>query len=101
MSLRVRGEKGNQYLVVRAVGRIVFSMEIRVALATCRQPSNLRRTLTIALIVGCTLSIINQGDVIVHGDATGATVLKVCLNFVVPFVVSNLGVLTGDRTARE
>jgi len=101
MSLRVRGEKGNQYLVVRAVGRIVFSMEIRVALATCRQPSNLRRTLTIALIVGCILSIINQGDVIVHGDATGATVLKVCLNFVVPFVVSNLGVLTGDRTARE
>jgi len=101
MSLRVRGEKGNQYLVVRAVGRIVFSMEIRVALATCRQPSNLRRTLTIALIVGCILSIINQRDVIVHGDATGATVLKVCLNFVVPFVVSNLGVLTGDRTARE
>ena len=75
-------------------------MEIRVALATCRQPSNLRRTLTIALIVGCILSIINQGDVIVHGDTT-ATVLKVCLNFVVPFVVSNLGVLTGDRTARE
>jgi len=101
MSLRVRGEKGNHYLAVRAVGRIVFSMEIRVALATCRQPSNLRRTLTIALIVGCILSIINQGDVIVHGDATGATVLKVCLNFVVPFVVSNLGVLTGDRTARE
>jgi hypothetical protein len=88
-------------LAVRAVDRIVFSMEIRVALATCRQPSNLRRTLTIALIVGCLLSIINQGDVIVHGDATGATVLKVCLNFVVPFVVSNLGVLTGDRTARE
>jgi hypothetical protein len=99
MRLRVRGETGNHYLAVRAVGRIVSSMEIHVALATCRQPSNLRRTLTIALIVGCILSIINQGDVIVHGDATGAT-LKVCLNFVVPFVVSNLGVLTDDRTAR-
>ena len=75
-------------------------MELRAALATCRQPSNLRRTLTIALVVGCILSIINQGDVIAHGDATGGTLLKVCLNFVVPFVVSNLGVLAGDRTAR-
>jgi hypothetical protein len=75
-------------------------MKLRAAFATCRQPSNLRRTLTIALVVGCILSIINQGDVIVHGDATGGTLLKACLNFGVPFVVSNLGVLTGDRRAR-
>lgn len=75
-------------------------MQLREALATCRQPQNLRRTLTIPLVVGCILSIINQGDVIVHGDATAATVLKVGLNFVVPFIVSNLGVLAGDRTAR-
>jgi hypothetical protein len=60
----------------------------------------LRRTLTIAAIVGCILSIINEGDVIVHGHATDATLIKVCLNFVVPFVVSNLGVLAGTRTAR-
>lgn len=75
-------------------------MEFRAALRTCRQPSNLRRTLTIAAVVGCILSIINQGDVVVHGDTTGATVVKICLNFVVPFIVSNLGVLAGDRTAR-
>jgi hypothetical protein len=78
----------------------VCAVDLREALTTCRQPSNLRRTLTIALVVGLILSIINQGDVIVQGDATGATVLKVGLNFVVPFIVSNLGVLTGDRTAR-
>jgi hypothetical protein len=87
-------------LAIRATGRIVSAMELRAALATCRQQSNLRRTLTIALVVGCILSIINQGDVIVHGDATGGTLIKVCLNFVVPFLVSNLGVLTGARTAR-
>jgi hypothetical protein len=75
-------------------------MDVRAALSTCRQPANLRRTLTIALVVGCILSIINQGDVIAHGNATSATVVKVCLNFVVPFVVSNLGVLAGDRSAR-
>jgi hypothetical protein len=45
--------------------------------------------------------MINQGDVIVHGDATALTGVKVCLNFVVPFVVSNLGVLAGDRSARD
>jgi len=75
-------------------------MELRAALETCRRPSNLRRTLRIALVVGCILSIINQGDVIVHGNATSATAVKICLNFVVPFIVSNLGVLAGDRTAR-
>jgi hypothetical protein len=82
------------------VGRIVVAMDLRAALATCRQPSNLRRTLTIALVVGCILSVINQGDVIAQGHATGATALKILLNFVVPFIVSNLGVLAGDRTAR-
>jgi len=75
-------------------------MEFRAGLATCLTPSNLRRTLTIALIVGCVLSIINEGDVIVHGNATGATAVKIGLNFVVPFIVSNLGVLAGTRTAR-
>jgi hypothetical protein len=79
--------------------RILRTMELRAALATCRQPSNLRRTLTIALVVGCILSIINQGDVIVHGNATSATAVKIGLNFVVPFIVSNLGVLAGNRTA--
>ncbi|MGB2952216.1 MAG: nitrate/nitrite transporter NrtS [Gaiellaceae bacterium] len=54
----------------------------------------------IALVVGCVLTLINQGDVIARGHATALTAVKVCLNFVVPFVVSNLGVLAGDRSAR-
>jgi hypothetical protein len=75
-------------------------MELRTALNTCSTPSNLRRTVIIAAVVGCILSIINEGDVLVHGHATGATAAKICLNFVVPFIVSNLGVLAGTRTAR-
>jgi hypothetical protein len=78
--------------------RIVCPVELRAALKTCSAPSNLRRTLTIAAVVGCILSIINEGDVIVQGHATGATAVKIGLNFVVPFFVSNLGVLTGTRT---
>src|SRR5207248_10109231 len=80
--------------------RIVSRMELRAALETCSAPSNLRRTLTIAAIVGCILSIINEGDVIVNGHAGGTTAVKMCLNFVVPFIVSNLGVLAGTRRAQ-
>jgi hypothetical protein len=65
----------------------------RAALVVCRNPSTLRSTVTIALVVGTVLTIINQLDVIIRGDATWLTGLKIGLNFCVPFIVSNLGVL--------
>lgn len=65
----------------------------RTALVVCRNPSTLRRTVRIALVVGTVLTIINQLDVIVGGDATLLTGVKIGLNFCVPFIVSNLGVL--------
>ena len=73
----------------------------RGAVAICRRPANLRRTAKIALVVGCVLTLINQGDVIARGHATAVVGVKVGLNFLVPFVVSNLGVLAGERTSRE
>ncbi|MCA1700313.1 MAG: hypothetical protein LC790_15990, partial [Actinobacteria bacterium] len=68
---------------------------VREALGYCAQRSHLRRTVAIALVVGVVLTAINQLDVILAGDATAATGLKSALNFVVPFVVSNLGLLSG------
>lgn len=68
---------------------------MRAALAYCRRPEHLRRTLRIALVVGLVLTAINQLDVILAGDATVFTWVKCGLNFVVPFVVSNLGLLSG------
>ena len=65
----------------------------RAALVVCRNPSTLRRTVRIALVVGAVLTLINQLDVIVGGDATWLTGVKIGLNFCVPFIVSNLGVL--------
>jgi hypothetical protein len=70
----------------------------RTVCAICSRPANLRRTLPIALVVGIILTLINQLDVFIHGDATGLTWLKVGLNFVVPFCVSNLGFLAGTIT---
>ena len=67
----------------------------REAVAYCFTPYNLRRTVRIALIVGVLLTTINQGAVITAGHATAATWVRTGLNFVVPFLVSNAGLLSG------
>jgi hypothetical protein len=63
----------------------------------CLQRRNLRRTVRIALVVGVVLTLINQGGVITAGHATAATWVRCALNFVVPFLVSNAGLLSGRR----
>jgi hypothetical protein len=69
----------------------------REAIAFCLQPRNLRRTVRIALVVGVVLTAINQGGVITAGNATTATWVRCGLNFVVPFLVSNAGLLSARR----
>jgi hypothetical protein len=68
--------------------------------APCRKPANLRRTVRIALVVGTILTLINQADVLLKGEATLLIAVKIPLNYVVPFIVSNLGVISGARTER-
>lgn len=54
--------------------------------------------MTIAVVVGTLLTLINQGDVIFSGAAVTSTWIKTGANFLVPFTVSNLGLLSGrDR----
>ena len=62
---------------------------------------HLRKTLTIAFVVGLVLTAINQLDVFLRGDQTTITYVKAGLNFCVPFLVSNLGLLAGKRAERE
>jgi len=73
---------------------------VRAAIGICCARSNLRRTIRIALVVGLLLSAINEGDVLLRGDVTSGVALKIAMNFVVPLVVSNLGVLAGTRTEK-
>ena len=47
------------------------------------------------MVVGVVLTLINQGAVIADGSATAATWVRCGLNFVVPFLVSNAGLLSG------
>ncbi|TMK68718.1 MAG: hypothetical protein E6G48_09860 [Actinobacteria bacterium] len=73
----------------------------REALRICFRREHLRRTVKIALVVGTILTLINQLDVIVKGDATTITWVKGGLNYCVPFIVSNLGLLAGKRAEAE
>jgi hypothetical protein len=74
---------------------------LREALRICGRREHLRRTIRIALVVGTILTLINQADVIFSGDATIITWVKAALNYCVPFVVSNLGLLAGKRGEQE
>jgi hypothetical protein len=62
---------------------------------------HLARTLRIAAIVGTVLFCINQLDVVVRGRADLVVWVKVAVTYLVPFVVSNLGVLIGARRPPE
>lgn len=53
----------------------------------------------IALAVGIVLRSFNQLDVIVCGDATAIRWIKGGTNYVIPFIVSNLGLLSGRTFA--
>ena len=71
------------------------------ALETILHRPHLRRTATIAVLVGTWLTIFNQGDVIVGGTASTLLVVKICLNYVSPFIVANLGLLSSERAKRS
>lgn len=52
-----------------------------------------------ALVVGAVLFCINQLDVVASGDATLWVWVKVGVTYLVPFCVSNAGLLVGTRRA--
>lgn len=64
----------------------------------CVQPPHLRRTFTIALIVGSWLTLFNQGEVLTSGHLSSMLVLKVFLNYLTPFVVANFGLVLAEKT---
>ncbi len=72
-------------------------MTLTESLRICFKREHLRRTVMIALVVGTILTLINQLDIIVKGNADTLTWVKSGLNYCVPFVVSNLGLLAGKR----
>jgi len=76
-------------------------MTLTDPLRICLRREHLRRTIMIALVVGTILTLINQLDVIIKGNADALTWVKCGLNYCVPFIVSNLGLLAGKRVQAE
>ena len=66
---------------------------------SARRPRVLRRTAVIALSVGTILTTVNLGDAIVAGAIDSHVRLKIVMNYVVPFVVSNLGAMSATTTS--
>jgi len=60
-------------------------------------PPHLRKTVTTAIVVGTVLFCINQLDVVIRGQASTAVWVKTAVTYLVPFCVSNIGVLIAAR----
>lgn len=56
-----------------------------------------KRSLAVALVVGSILTAINQGDVILAGELP--SLIKVPLNYLVPFCVATYGAVTAKQAA--
>ena len=52
--------------------------------------------MAIATVVGIVLTGINEGDLLVESHFSVALAIKLPLNFLVPFIVSNLGLLASS-----
>jgi fatty-acid desaturase len=64
-------------------------------------PRHLSRTILIAVIVGSALFAINHLDTVLNGAATTTTWVKVGVTYLVPFVVSNVGLIVGTHRPRS
>lgn len=62
---------------------------------------HLRRTIRAALVVGSVIFAINQLDVVLRHQATLGTYVKGALTYLVPFCVSNYGILVATRRTGE
>lgn len=68
----------------QAVKRLAIVVEAR----------HLKRTGATAMLVGTWLTAINQGDVLVGDGWNSALLVKIGLNFLTPFLVANIGLLS-------
>jgi hypothetical protein len=67
------------------------------AVALFLRGHTVRTASPVAAVVGTLLSAVNQGAVVVGGDATVGTWLRIAFNYAVPFVVASIGYLSARR----
>ena len=65
----------------------------------CRDRGAMRRTITIALIDGTLLTLINLGDRLSTGDLDTVTLGRIAANYAVPWIVSSVGYIAARRAS--
>lgn len=73
-------------------------MEARDAARRTLTGSSLRRSLTVAVVVGTALNLINQGPEMFSGR--WPVIWKLALTYVVPFLVASYGSYAAFRSSR-
>jgi anti-sigma factor RsiW len=73
----------------------------RAVLSYRRRRPQLRVTLPLALLVGVALSLINKGYMIFNGQVDVEMCAVCALDFVIPFVALNVGLLVATRVTRR
>lgn len=63
------------------------------ALKVCCRWEHLKATGGVALLVGSWLTLVNQADIIAAQGFDVVVLLKVIVNYLTPFIVSNVGLL--------
>lgn len=73
----------------------------RQAIGLFCRGATLRTAAPVAIIVGTVLSLVNQLHVIIDGDVTWATWIRIAINYTVPYIVASIGFLSACRAPRE
>ena len=67
------------------------------ALPVVTHPAHVRKTITIALVIGSIFVAINQVPLFLSGHADGILLAKAVMTYLTPFCVSNYSILVATR----
>jgi hypothetical protein len=101
-SLRVVPDRGLDTIEPSPVGpktRAARRLIPRALIGYCLRRRQLRITLPLGLLAGLALSLINQGYMIFNGRVDVGMCAMCALDFVIPFVALNIGLLLATRVA--
>jgi len=69
---------------------------VRDLVRSARRRRVLLRCSIIAVVVGTLLTLVNQFDVLAGGRIDAPLIAKVVANYLIPFIVGNLGAMSGS-----
>jgi hypothetical protein len=68
------------------------------AIALVLRGRTARVAVPVAAVVGTVISLVNQGSVVIEGQETGVTWVRIAVNYLVPFIVASVAYLAACRS---